>query len=307
MFSRGHGKTSIEFGANFKGPRKQVWKITRENSLFLSASVASGGEIATKVCASIRQTGQYEASSYMAELTRIKLEARNSPVFLSNLSNLIRCADFGIDQIEIRRSNTNMSEEVNSALNHLLDIVSDNSDASQRKELQYDLSTDLFFHHIGSNDGAWLPSAQESDGTIAALAFYSVALRAMKHGDVVLVDEIERSMHPLLVREFIRLFEDETCNPNHAQLIFTSHDIALISETSDDARAVKRDQIWFTSKDSDGASDLYPLTDFRPRKDENVGRNYLNGVYQALPNPDICTCFASACDYDASEVSEADD
>jgi hypothetical protein len=108
-------------------------------------------------------------------------------------------------------------------------------------------------------------------------------LRAKNHGTLLCIDELDASLHPLLAIQLMRLFNDRAANPRGAQLLFTTHDTNLLS-----AGVLRRDQIWFTEKGPDGASRLYPLTDFKPRKGENLENGYLQGRYGAIPflNPD---------------------
>ncbi len=94
----------------------------------------------------------------------------------------------------------------------------------------------------------------------------------------MLVDELDRSLHPILARGLIELFNSKQSNPKGAQLIFNTHDTNLLS-----GGLLRRDQIWFTEKDRKGASHLYPLTDFKPRKGENLENGYLQGRYGAIP------------------------
>ena len=87
------------------------------------------------------------------------------------------------------------------------------------------------------------------------------------------------SMHPLLTRHLIGMIQDQTINQNHAQLIFTTHDTGLL-----DLKLLRRDQIWFAEKDQKTMqTDIYALTDFSPRKEENIARGYLQGRYGAIP------------------------
>jgi AAA15 family ATPase/GTPase len=90
-------------------------------------------------------------------------------------------------------------------------------------------------------------------------------------------------LHPLLTAKLIGMFHSETTNANGAQLIFTSHDATLLG-TLDGEEVLRRDEIWFTEKDAEGASIIYPLAEFKPRKDENRQRRYLNGSYGGIPN-----------------------
>ena len=80
----------------------------------------------------------------------------------------------------------------------------------------------------------------------------------------------------------IRLFNSPTSNPRNAQLLFTTHDTNLLGTTLGDP-PLRRDQVWFTEKDKEGATTLYPLTDFHPRKSENLERGYLQGRYGTIP------------------------
>jgi hypothetical protein len=88
---------------------------------------------------------------------------------------------------------------------------------------------------------------------------------------VPLVDELDASLHPALVAEFVRLFQDPEANPKGAQLIFTSHDTTPLGTATGD-RPLSREQVWLAEKRVDGAIDLYPLTDAHPRKEENLER-----------------------------------
>jgi hypothetical protein len=107
-------------------------------------------------------------------------------------------------------------------------------------------------------------------------------LKVLEKGGVLLVDELERSLHPSLAREIIRQFNDPLGNPNNAQIIFTTHDTHLLGTTVGEP-ALRRDQVWLTEKDGEGATVLYPLTDYKPRKAENLERGYLQGRYGAIP------------------------
>ena len=86
----------------------------------------------------------------------------------------------------------------------------------------------------------------------------------------------------MLAQQIIAQFNDPATNPKNAQLIFTTHDTNLLGPV-DGEPTLRRDQVWFTEKDQDGATVLYPLTDYKPRKAENLERGYLQGRYGAIP------------------------
>jgi hypothetical protein len=97
------------------------------------------------------------------------------------------------------------------------------------------------------------------------------------------VDEIDTSLHPLLTATLIRLFQSPETNLHKAQLVFTTHDATLLGSI-DGEDILRRDEVWFTSKRDDGASELFPLSEFRPRRQgENRLKRYLNGSYGAVP------------------------
>lgn len=120
---------------------------------------------------------------------------------------------------------------------------------------------------------------QESMGTQRFFARIGFWLEALEKGAVILADEIEASMHPLLTRHLIEMIQNPQINIHHAQLIFTTHDMGLL-----DLTLLRRDQIWFAEKDENTMqTEIYALTDFSPRKGENISKGYLQGRYGAIP------------------------
>lgn len=123
----------------------------------------------------------------------------------------------------------------------------------------------------------------ESDGTKNFLALVGPFLNTLKKGEVLVVDELDDSLHPYLVRYLVDMFNNPEINKNKAQLIFTSHAHYLM-----DGRYLSRDQIWLTGKDlNDGySSSLYSLSDFNKLNRKNISFQgaYLDGIYGAVPN-----------------------
>lgn len=119
-------------------------------------------------------------------------------------------------------------------------------------------------------------------GTRVWFGLIGPVVQALESGSVFLADELDASLHPALVTELVRLFQDEDTNPRRAQLIFNSHDATLLGDTVG-APLLGRDQIWFTEKSNDGSTRLYPLVALEPRKQEAVGKRYLEGRYGATP------------------------
>lgn len=124
----------------------------------------------------------------------------------------------------------------------------------------------------------------ESQGTQKLFELAGPLFDTLKHGRILVMDELDAKMHPLISQHIIRLFNDPSTNPKRAQLIFTTHDTNLLS-----SHLLRRDQIWFTEKDKSESSDLYSLMHIvlpdgsKPRGDGNIERNYIRGRYGAIP------------------------
>ena len=103
-------------------------------------------------------------------------------------------------------------------------------------------------------------------------------IEILQKGLILIVDELDSSLHPLLVRHLIRLFNNSEDNMHGAQLIVTTHDTTLLDST-----LLRRDQIWFVEKNLEQASELFPLSDFSPRSNEALEKGYLSGRYGGLP------------------------
>jgi AAA15 family ATPase/GTPase len=138
---------------------------------------------------------------------------------------------------------------------------------------------------IDSDDEALIPLRDESSGTLKMLSLYPMLQKVLDTGATFIIDELNARLHPLLIRTFIITFLNPEINVKHAQLVFTSHDSWQLIGNS-----LRRDEIWFTDKDSNGVSSLYSLADFmsdegtKIRKDENYAKNYLLGKYGAIPS-----------------------
>lgn len=157
-------------------------------------------------------------------------------------------------------------------------IESDDDKKSSRVRI------DAVHKMIDSEETATIPLKLESAGTLKMFALYPLLQEVLETGGVLFVDELNARLHPLLVRTFVITFINKETNPNHAQLVFTSHDSWQLN-----SNILRRDEVWFTEKANNGISTLYSLADFvdedgvKIRKDENYEKNYLLGKYGAIP------------------------
>jgi len=175
----------------------------------------------------------------------------------SAIMSLLRIADVGLEDVFVS------------------DSRNDSSRNADRRE--------VMFRHRGSIGGVALGLRDESSGTVRLLELAGRVIPVLDTGGLLLVDEIDSSLHPLLTAALIRLFQSPAANPGKAQLAFTTHDATLLGSIDGDD-VLRRDEVWFTSKGADGASELFPLAEFKPRrKGENREKRYLNGSYGAIP------------------------
>lgn len=145
------------------------------------------------------------------------------------------------------------------------------------KDMEGHVSFDTKFLYQSNDTKELIPfdMTDESDGTRALFSFVVPWLEMLKNDEIVFVDEIDTSLHPLLVHHLVKLLN---CSSNKAQIVFTTHDTTLLSQ-----RIMRRDQVWFVEKDKAQSTKLYSLADFSPRKNEALEKGYLSGRYGAIP------------------------
>jgi len=154
---------------------------------------------------------------------------------------------------------------------------------------------DAYHKVIGTDEAATIPLKLESAGTLKMFALYPLLQTVLENGGVLFIDELNARLHPLLVRTFVITFLNPEINKNHAQLIFTSHDAWQLN-----GNLLRRDEVWFTEKSTEGVATLYSLADFadevgvKIRKDENHEKNYLLGKYGAIPTMKYFNMFMEA-------------
>ena len=116
----------------------------------------------------------------------------------------------------------------------------------------------------------------ESDGTRRLIEYMPLLYAIIQKDMVYVVDEIERSIHPIMIKDIVRKLSEST--KAKGQLIFTTHESGLL-----DQNIFRPDEIWFAQKDAEQATQLYPLSDFNIHKTANIENGYLNGRYGGIP------------------------
>lgn len=269
----------FDFGRHFHGENETIRGITRSNSLFLSAAAQNNHSAILPLFSWFRRLstvmrGGREIAGPLSTRSAVPVE-----LFTRQLSL------FQEDNDAIRKDRDALVRLLHAADTGIVDIKIDEGDGARPDRapaLGRRRSNLLFKHRSAAGRDAWLPLEAQSAGTVTLLDIGMHLIKCLQQGGVLCVDELEASLHPVLAIELLRLFHDRTENPSHAQLLFTTHDTNLLGNVLGSS-PLRRDQIWFTEKDGDGATHLYPLTDFHPRKEENLERGYLQGRYGAIP------------------------
>jgi uncharacterized protein len=139
-------------------------------------------------------------------------------------------------------------------------------------------------HHKFDSEGHFISTElfdldeQESEGTQKVFALAGLLVDTLKDGKVLVIDELDARLHPLISLAIIQMFNSKKTNSNKAQLIFMTHNTNLLSN-----KLFRRDQIWFTEKNRYGATDLYSLAEYKVRNDASFESDYIKGRYGAIP------------------------
>lgn len=261
------GKDVYEFGPGMKGS-KALWEgATRSNSLFLSMAVQLNSE-------SLRPVFDWFSSSLVIFNEHNKLNPQTSLQMLKNsggrkqICDFLSAADISISDIEL------VTQKVPGQTVHF-DLTAGKTEI-RNEEVE---KQQLRFSHVTPHGKAVFDLMDESGGTRNLLFLAGPVLEILQKGLTLVIDELDTSLHTLLVRELVHLFHQPDINTGGAQLVFTTHDTSLL----DAPDLFRRDQIWFVEKDQDQASTLVSLSEFSPRKNEALERGYLMGRYGGIP------------------------
>jgi AAA15 family ATPase/GTPase len=264
--SAGDKKDSFKFGPHLAGP-KRVWQdATRLNALFLSTAAQLNSE-------SLAPLYRWFAGSLKVFLDGggvpfdVSTSMIASPEGHRRIADILSAADIAISSIA--------SKPTKGFLQQFSVELASGKTSSQLEEAELLLPT---FRHQSGDFSADFELGDESLGTQKLFSLAGPLFHVIENGHLLAIDELDRSLHPLLVRRIVEAFQNPKANCRGAQLIFTTHDTSLL-----DSSLLRRDQIWFTEKRADQSSTLVPLSEFSPRKGEALERNYLSGRYGGVP------------------------
>lgn len=205
-----------------------------------------------------------------------------NPRYLQNISRLISAADIKVADIKIEVIEKDEKSDFSGiiAKKYFENII-----VKRRQESDYKVqfSHKFFDKNLKELGKIEVPLSFQSKGTQTLLQIGVYILKAIENGQILIVDELDTSLHPYVTKMLVMLFLSDKINKNGAQLIFNTHDVSLLDE-----KLFRKDQIWFTEKNDLGESSLYSLRDFEGlREDIPFEKWYMAGKFGGLPSIDI--------------------
>lgn len=274
----------IDVSSAFKGNTRIIdaaIEATRPNALFLSTCDMFNIEEAKTI---------FQWFKHFQMIDGLNTETMNTVSIWDDENYQLKINDYmsklGLSLVEIDITTKDFDSS------DLPDILNDNERERLIKRLSGSKSFTIFAKHkVYSTEGqetkdflSWEFEERESAGTNKAFHISGPILWTLTNGGVLIIDEIEAKLHPIMTIETINLFLNKDTNPNNAQLIFATHDTNLLSYSK-----LRRDQIYFSEKNEWESTEIYSLSDFvyldnsKERPDTDKEKRYFEGRYGAIP------------------------
>lgn len=285
---------SFSFPINGEKKKKEmIAEAVGSNQLFFSIACVMNYQPCILAMKWFREYVHF--SKDYADIPQQLLEYSQDTNMLNSIVTYAKQADIGIEDMSFEISNEDISidqtlpdnipEGVMQALQQFAKALKDSSDSAELNLRVGEIKATSFHRGLNQDGKSGLFSldlADESEGTRRLMSLVPGIEHVLQNGGVLLVDEIDRELHPLLAEFIISKFQSLETNPGHAQVIFTTHDTELLN-----MEILRKDQIYFVDKNrQSGASELFNLTDLPVRTNDNIRKAYLVGKYGAIPDVD---------------------
>jgi AAA15 family ATPase/GTPase len=265
---------NIDVATAFKASRELV-KLTRENALFLSVVAQFNGVLARQILGWFRDMNVISGIEDLG-YRYYTIQCLEDPQYCEDIIRFVKNLDLSIYNLQIEErkvSADTLPSELSEELKmFLLSPSTYHPPTIKTLHKKYNATGQV----IGNE--AFDLDEHESRGTAKLFSLAGPIVDTLKNGKILIVDELESHLHPLVTLAIIQLFHSSETNPKSAQLIFMTHDTNLLSN-----KVFRRDQIWFVEKDREGATDLYSLAEYKIRNDASFESDYMKGRYGAVP------------------------
>ncbi|MEJ1436467.1 MAG: ATP-binding protein [Candidatus Sedimenticola sp. (ex Thyasira tokunagai)] len=259
---------TIRFGSSYKGGKKRLSFFENNSYLSKAGNSADAPEM-------IRDVYSYLTSGIFIlgiNQNAVKIDWHKDDDLLQKVNKLLSFVDTGIDGIQFVEDDSDAKADI---------VIPDRFPEEIKNALIKQHKKKAFFSHKTSGENeTYFEEKMESAGTIKLYRLAPILIDALKYGYTLILDELDNSMHPFIGELIVKLFNDPRVNKSNAQLIFSTHNINLMSPDN-----FRRDQVWFTEK-KDGVSTLYSLDDFDKNKvkpSSPFGQWYIEGRFDAIP------------------------
>ncbi|MCL5995883.1 MAG: ATP-binding protein [Chloroflexi bacterium] len=271
----------------FKSEGAGLESKTRENRLFLSVVAEFNGAIARTV---VDWFARLRVDSGLADRDRSLTEQmldteRASPEQREKVLEVLRRLNLGFDDVVVKHDRDEVADAIIRQSGQIDESSQDETSrriSSRQQWLYMPARASAHTVHRKNDTGETVLfdlDDQESDGTQRVFALAGKLVDVLAQGQVMIVDEMDARLHPILTRNMVQLFNSRQTNPKNAQLVFATHDTNLLTN-----HLFRRDQIWFVEKDQHQASQLYSLVEFKGvRNDASFEKDYILGRYGAIP------------------------
>lgn len=256
---------------------------TRTNALFLTVVDQFNGEISKIIMNWFNKLNVIDGVTHN-DYRGITFKMLEDEQTRNSLTKYYQKVGLGFDNIKIKKESFDPNKLMSGIPEDLLKQIMSDLEGSNMISM-------VSLHKMFNNAGEFVNSmakfevrSQESSGTNKIIDLSGPIFHTLKNGGIVIIDELDAKLHPLLTFSIIRLFQNKETNPNSAQLIFATHNTNILS-----LGRLRRDQIYFCEKDKYGMTDLYSLVEYnmkgkKIRKDNSFEKDYINGKYGAIPS-----------------------
>ena len=262
-----------KFNRQYKKILNEIVDKNTPNKLFLATATSWNAEITRDAYMWFANKIDTYSDKIREEANLLEIIENENEVIKPFMKTLLKNADINIFDYDIESKSSNEYPP-------FLQVVDEYKDQIQAVRKSFKVSTKhKIINKNGDEEIYRLPLSMESDGTNQLFFLCPIIKHALDYGKTIFVDELDNSLHPLLMDYIIDIFNNKDSNPNSAQLIFNTHSTKELT-----LDIFRRDQVYFVEKDDNsGITDLYSLDEFSVRKTENINKGYLQGRYGAIP------------------------
>lgn len=266
------------FSESLSGENEIIKNLVRRNSLFLSHAAQNSHPQLEKIYNWFEDefntfSPSFSAGGYTAS------RSHEDHAFREQIAKLLREADTGILDFKVEEKPVSSRER--DFLKKMITLSNSSEiDLDELLDPENLMGLEIITKHlmIDSNQEVEFDIEHESDGTQRLFETGGLWLTVLERGEILVIDEMERSLHPILSRFLVKMFNNPEINKNNAQLIFTTHDTTFLCDD-----LFRQDQVWFVEKEKMSITRLYSLLEFQPQEDESLQTGYLLGRYGAIP------------------------